>query len=258
MRDDVTIQVVIPFGVPIPPSPSTSEAILAGFAERGIEFVPDRRVASLDRGHERGGARRRRRGCRYDLFLGVPVHRAPAVVEASGLTEDGWIPVDPRTLATRFPGRVRGGRRDERGHAEGRRVRRAAGERGGRPVDRADPRARPRPPATTAPARATSSSAATRSRASTWTSTRRRASRPARSSRLRRRRPRRRRGSRRSVGPDGSGDYQPPSARRSWCSASPRSNTSSFRSVNASRNHWESSRPTPLSPVPPNGASWSQ
>ena len=40
----------------------------------------------------------------YDLFLGIPVHRAPAVVEASGLTEDGWIPVDPRTLATRFPG----------------------------------------------------------------------------------------------------------------------------------------------------------
>ena len=28
----------------------------------------------------------------------------PEVVEASGLTEDGWIPVDPRTLATRFPG----------------------------------------------------------------------------------------------------------------------------------------------------------
>jgi sulfide:quinone oxidoreductase len=32
------------------------------------------------------------------------VHRVPAVVEASGLAEDGWIPVDPRTLATRFPG----------------------------------------------------------------------------------------------------------------------------------------------------------
>ena len=40
----------------------------------------------------------------YDLFLGIPVHRVPAVVEASGLAEDGWIPVDPRTLATRFPG----------------------------------------------------------------------------------------------------------------------------------------------------------
>ena len=44
-RDDVRIQVVIPFGAPIPPSPDTSEAILAAFAERGIEFVPDRRVS---------------------------------------------------------------------------------------------------------------------------------------------------------------------------------------------------------------------
>ena len=38
----------------------------------------------------------------YDLFLGIPVHRAPAVVEASGLTVDGWIPVDPLTLETQF------------------------------------------------------------------------------------------------------------------------------------------------------------
>ena len=40
----------------------------------------------------------------YDLFLGVPVHRAPAVVAESGLTVDGWIPVDPLTLETAFPG----------------------------------------------------------------------------------------------------------------------------------------------------------
>jgi len=39
----------------------------------------------------------------FDLFLGVPVHRAPAVVVESGLAVDGWIPVDPLTLATRFP-----------------------------------------------------------------------------------------------------------------------------------------------------------
>jgi sulfide:quinone oxidoreductase len=38
----------------------------------------------------------------FDLFLGVPVHRAPTVVEESGLTVDGWIPVDPRTLETAF------------------------------------------------------------------------------------------------------------------------------------------------------------
>jgi sulfide:quinone oxidoreductase len=103
VRDDVTIQVVIPFGTPIPPSPSTSDAILAGFAAREIGFVPDRRVASLDPDTKEAvlddGTR-----LPYDLFLGIPVHRAPAVVEDSGLTVDGWIPVDPGTLATRFPG----------------------------------------------------------------------------------------------------------------------------------------------------------
>ena len=39
----------------------------------------------------------------YDLFLGVPVHRAPDVVVEAGMTVDGWIPVDPLTLETRFP-----------------------------------------------------------------------------------------------------------------------------------------------------------
>jgi sulfide:quinone oxidoreductase len=40
----------------------------------------------------------------YDLFLGVPVHRAPTVVVESGLTVDGWIPVNSLTLETRYPG----------------------------------------------------------------------------------------------------------------------------------------------------------
>ena len=30
------------------------------------------------------------------------MHRAPEVVVEAGLTEDGWIPVDPLTLRTRF------------------------------------------------------------------------------------------------------------------------------------------------------------
>jgi sulfide:quinone oxidoreductase len=40
----------------------------------------------------------------YDLFLGVPKHRAPDVVIASGMTEDGYVPVSSSTLETRFPG----------------------------------------------------------------------------------------------------------------------------------------------------------
>jgi sulfide:quinone oxidoreductase len=102
-RGDVRISVVIPFGTPVPPSPATSDAILARFAERGIEFIRDHRVAALDPvTHEAvldDGSR-----LPFDLFLGIPVHRAPAVVEDSGLAKGGWIPVDPSTLATRFPG----------------------------------------------------------------------------------------------------------------------------------------------------------
>ena len=100
-RDDVTIKVVMPFGIPIPPSPDTSAAILAKFAERGIEFVPGHKVTALDpTAHEAVLDDDTR--LPFDLFLGIPVHRAPAAVE--GMTEDGWIPVDQRTLATRFPG----------------------------------------------------------------------------------------------------------------------------------------------------------
>ncbi len=40
----------------------------------------------------------------FDLFLGVPKHRAPDVVIESGLTEDGYVPVDFATLRTRWPG----------------------------------------------------------------------------------------------------------------------------------------------------------
>ncbi len=101
-RGGTEISLVMPFGTPIPPSPETSKAILAAFEQRGIRFVADtlvrsidpaRKVASLSNGTEMP----------FALFLGVPVHRAPEVVVRSGLVVDGWIPVDPKTLATRFP-----------------------------------------------------------------------------------------------------------------------------------------------------------
>lgn len=103
VRGDCEISIVIPFDTPVPPSPDTSRALVAAFAERDITFVaglrvgsldPARRVAVLDDGSEMP----------YDLFLGVPKHCVPDVVAAAGMIEDRWVPVNPKTLETRFPG----------------------------------------------------------------------------------------------------------------------------------------------------------
>jgi sulfide:quinone oxidoreductase len=101
-RSAVDITLVIPFGVPIPPSPDTSKALIGVFQERGIRFIPDHRVASLDPARKVASLDDGRE-LPYDLFLGIPVHKVPPVVESSGLAQDGWIPVDPPTLATKVP-----------------------------------------------------------------------------------------------------------------------------------------------------------
>ena len=104
-REATDIAVVMPFGTPIPPSPDTSQAILAAFAERGIRFVKDSLVKALDPGR-RVAVLSDGTEMPYALFLGVPVHRVPAVVVESGLAADayGWVPVNKKTLETSFPG----------------------------------------------------------------------------------------------------------------------------------------------------------
>ncbi|HYI45182.1 MAG TPA: FAD-dependent oxidoreductase [Actinomycetota bacterium] len=103
LAEQVSIKVLSPMSMPIPISTDISEGILAGLAERGIEFWSDSKVPRIDpetkTAHLENG-----RELSYDLFLGIPRHRAPAVVESSGLAVDGWIPVDTRTFATSFPG----------------------------------------------------------------------------------------------------------------------------------------------------------
>jgi sulfide:quinone oxidoreductase len=100
-RERSGISLVMPLPVPIPPSPEASKALLVAFEERGIEWHPGKLVHGLD--PERSVALIADGSeMPYDLFLGVPVHRAPAVVEDAGLTVDGWIPVNPLTLETAF------------------------------------------------------------------------------------------------------------------------------------------------------------
>lgn len=103
LRAGSEIALVVDFARPIPPSPDASAVLEAAFVERGIEWHPRREICELD--PARHVASLRDGGeMPYDLFLGVPVHRAPRVVVEAGLTADGWIAVNPLTMETSFPG----------------------------------------------------------------------------------------------------------------------------------------------------------
>jgi sulfide:quinone oxidoreductase len=103
VRANCHITLVSPLPSPVPPSPETSTALLAAFAERSITFLPSSRVLRVD------SARKvvlldQDRELPCDQFLGIPKNRAPEVVVATGMTEDGWVVVNPRTLETKYPG----------------------------------------------------------------------------------------------------------------------------------------------------------
>src|SRR5215471_19160959 len=48
LRSACDITLILPLGTPVPPSPETSRALLAAFAERNITFVADREIKSVD------------------------------------------------------------------------------------------------------------------------------------------------------------------------------------------------------------------
>jgi sulfide:quinone oxidoreductase len=71
---------------------------------RGIAFHPQHKLASVDVKQRELVFEQGNRAA-FDLLLAVPVHHSPRVVQEAGLTgETGWIPVDSRTLKSRFEG----------------------------------------------------------------------------------------------------------------------------------------------------------
>ena len=48
VRGQCEITLVLPLPSPVPPSPDTSKALIAAFAERDIRFMPNRRVTGVD------------------------------------------------------------------------------------------------------------------------------------------------------------------------------------------------------------------
>ena len=103
IRDTVQMTMTFPMKGPVPVTSAVSRMFREGLAERGIEQRPEQLVTSIDPAKKEA---RLASGetLPYDLFVGIPVHRAPDPLAASGLAVDGWVPVDQANLRTAYPG----------------------------------------------------------------------------------------------------------------------------------------------------------
>jgi sulfide:quinone oxidoreductase len=102
VRKNCSISLIVPFELPIPPAYGTSKALLKSFEKKNIRYIPENMVGSIDPAKQLAvlddGTE-----LPFDLFLGIPEHCVPKVVEESGMVFDEWIPVDKRNMKTRFP-----------------------------------------------------------------------------------------------------------------------------------------------------------
>jgi sulfide:quinone oxidoreductase len=88
---------------PVPVTDEVSQRFRDELAARDIEFTPQSTVVEIDAAANEAVLESGER-IAYELFIGVPIHRVPAVVAESGLAPDGWVAVDHETLLTPFPG----------------------------------------------------------------------------------------------------------------------------------------------------------
>jgi sulfide:quinone oxidoreductase len=102
IREATEMRVLAPMAAPVPVTPEVSRRFLDELEARGIEYVGQTLVVELDPSRKEAVTESGER-LPYDLFIGVPVHRVPAVVAESGLAPGGWVAVDPDTLLTPFP-----------------------------------------------------------------------------------------------------------------------------------------------------------
>ena len=102
---EASVEVYTPEPFPMPTAGAEVGAAVRSILEqRGIGFHPEQTVERIDPGARElvlaGGER-----VPYDLLLGVPPHRAPALLRESPLAgPTGFVPVDPASLATEVDG----------------------------------------------------------------------------------------------------------------------------------------------------------
>jgi sulfide:quinone oxidoreductase len=102
IRDAVEMTTTFPMQRPVPVTGPVSQMFRDALASRGIEELCQQLVTSIE---PNAHTARLATGetLAYDLFIGIPVHRAPEPLAASGLAVNGWVPVDQTNLRTVFP-----------------------------------------------------------------------------------------------------------------------------------------------------------
>jgi len=102
VRDNVKLQIITP-----EPHPLTILGAEAGkvvtnlLEEKTIEYHPSEKVKEI----RPKSVLTEVAEFSHDLVFGVPVHVVPSVIREAGLSDQsGWIPVDPKTLATQCAG----------------------------------------------------------------------------------------------------------------------------------------------------------
>jgi sulfide:quinone oxidoreductase len=91
-----------PMPRPVPVTGEVSQMFRDALASRRIDELPQSLVTSIEPA-DRVARLATGETLPYDLFIGIPVHRAPAPLSASGLAVKGWVPVDQTNLRTAFP-----------------------------------------------------------------------------------------------------------------------------------------------------------
>lgn len=103
IEERVEISSVFPMQKPVPVTGEVAQMFRDGMERRGIIERPQHLVTRIDpvtrTAHLADGGT-----LDYDLFVGIPKHRAPDPLAASGLAPDGWVPVDQTNLHTQFDG----------------------------------------------------------------------------------------------------------------------------------------------------------
>jgi sulfide:quinone oxidoreductase len=103
MAEAVEISTAFPMQRPVPVTGEVAQMFRDGLSARGITELPQHLVTGIEPSTRtaqltNGGT------LPYDLFVGIPKHRAPDPIPVSGLAVDGWIPVDQSNLRTQFQG----------------------------------------------------------------------------------------------------------------------------------------------------------